>query len=720
MGKGSNSKKSLSKKSKKNGKTGKIQQVIGKVGHQVSDTFSKASKSVLKLATTLPLPALIAIISGVVVVGIVTAVVVVNSNKKKDEDAKKTQAPVTEPPGPPAPIKNVCTAESCTYTPAPITESSNLSYFDLACSNHKTQGSCEADRCKWWNNRCHELMCNSSVRWKFDGSTVQQNVTIKDFTYDVQNCPELPFANVTATDFAGQVVNPVNFDANLTPADRLAWAAKEVTYENLDTVDVDDLTDDQIRSRCLTMEDCINPPILTVIRVKDTKQPWRPNPNSYKNPIVDRYCCDYKPGGDYRTLKFLPPQVSGNRFQNPVDIIGTKYYPRLTNGQPTTQEQAKIIRVEFRMRGEPTVLYAYGDNTCGTTAGFFRRSGFMGQQMARMNGTFPEIMYRSPDPMPNTHGTLKVKGIGFTSNAADFGGTGNLNPFFSCQGHKRAGQTNYDWVTWWQMWMFAPTFSRPQMVAAYLQVAMEWAYNSLPRGNIAVVTCYLRAAQVQYIKAGISTGVDFSGVAKYSREYEQLRPSTEYLAEFEGNQPRFMSLNIEACTAKWPDTYYQKLKNWLAGNLAQPPEAWIEKGFCDVACQPYWTVVETARALTYDQVVSEVPKCSRCPGLVGIFRENVSSTGKTFQDFPWQPQCLPFLAPTGTLITDPRDLVTWKDQSDVFCTNDLKPLTVGPTVTPGPTADPSSYTTAPDETEGPTLIEERSSGLERFVDETFS
>lgn len=684
------------------GRKGKTKNELKNVRKDRKEAFVKSLK--------IPVPAVILIVSGVLVLGIVIVIAALNNTENK---VKKSEPPVSIPP---APIKQMCTSSDCTYKAAPITKNSSISYYDLACSNHKTKQSCEADRCKWWYNECQELSCSTSVRWKFDGSTVGENVTIKDFTYDIQNCPELSFANVTATDFSGQRVNPVNFDQNLTPVDRLTWTAKEVTYETLDTVDVDDLTDDQIRGSCLTLEDCINPPILTVIRVKDTKQPWRPNPNSYRNPIVDRYCCDFNPGSDLRTLKFLPPQCSGHRFQGPVEIVGSTYYPRLTDGQPTTQENAKVIRVEFKMKGEATVLYTYADNTCGTTMGYFRRSGFMGQQMAKMNGTFAEVMFQSPDSMPKTHGTIKVKGIGFSGNSADFGGTGTLNPYFSCQGHKRPGQATYDWVTWWQMYVVVPKFSRAQMVAAYLQVAMEWAYNSLPRGNIAVVTCYMRAAQVQYSKAGSSIVVDFSGVAKYAKEYEQLKASTAYLAEFEGNQPRFMSLNIGACTAKWPSTYLQKLNNWLSGKLLSPPEAWIEKGFCDVACQPYWTVIETARALSYDEVIAEVPKCSRCPGLVGVFRENVSPNGKTVLDFPWQPQCLPFLAPTGKLITDPKDLVTSTDQSNAFCTeDDFKPQTAGPNESP----DPSLYTSAPGETEEPSPIEERGT-IERLVEKVIA
>lgn len=707
----------------------------------VQKAKSKTSETSIEAAGVTGSRLSVPVVLGVTValsVLVVIVVIFVNASEKRSgtnnsgSPSKLPTTPGPSPSVPPAPIKSVCTSYDCSYTPVPITRNSSLNYFEVACSNHKTKQSCEADRCKWWYGSCLELTCTNSVRWKYEGDLTQKSITIKDFTWDIASCPELPFGNLpvpvtptptsgptsgptfgptsgptsvpTASSLTGQLMNPVDFDEKLTPAERLGWASKNVTYDELYTVDVDDLTDDEIRNTCLTMEDCINPPILTIIRVKNTKLPWRPNPNAYRNPNNDLTCCSFVGGGDWRTLKFLPPNA-GNTFQNPVDIISNVFYPRITNGQPTTAENAKIIRVEFKMRNESTVLYSYIDMTCGSGAGFARRDGFMGQNMAKTNGIFPEVMYQSPDSMPNTHGPIKVNGIGFTGNSADFGGTGTLNPFFAMKGYKPLGSSNFEWVTWWQMWVFIPKFTRQQMVAAYLQSAVEWSYNSLPRGNIPVVTAYIRAAQKQYnlITAQQGPGVDFSQVSKYSKDYLQLKDSLDYLAAIDTNgNPRFMNLDAVTCTNSWPNSYFDKLKNWLNKNLLQPPEHWIEQGFCNVACKPYWDIIETARALTLAKQASQVPRCSRCPGLLGNFRETVSIQGKYANEWPWQPQCLPFRFPSGMIVTDPLDLVAWKTTpglNDDFCSQ----ITATTTGTP----DPDTYTSEPGATEGPSDLDER-------------
>jgi len=101
----------------------------------------------------------------------------------------------------------------------------------------------------------------TKVLWNFTGDTsVLGNSVIHDFRYQhEQLCSAAPFASY---DYPAHVLTgtppPLSFDTIGTSQDRLVIAAD---YPKIPfTVDVDKLTDVQMDSLCLTVEDCQVPP----------------------------------------------------------------------------------------------------------------------------------------------------------------------------------------------------------------------------------------------------------------------------------------------------------------------------------------------------------------------------------------------------------------------------------------------------------------------------
>ena len=211
----------------------------------------------------------------------------------------------------------------------------------------------------------------------------------------------------------------------------------------------------------------------------------------------------------------------------------------------------------------------------------------------------------------------------------------------------------------------------PQMVAAYLESAMEWSYNGLPRGNIPVVMVYMHAAQTIY-----SGEVDFSVVERYSKDHARLKSGLDWLVEItDNNLPRFMQPSVILNQSKCLDALQSESQNnfvseFMAGN--GPPEERCNNGskfqcntWCNSNCKDFWNMIIQARSFSYDTAVSEVPRCSRCPGLTGIVRESFPQTNKNYERFKWFPQCLPFQFPNGDVVTSPEALVEPKGEQ--FC-----------------------------------------------------
>jgi hypothetical protein len=395
---------------------------------------------------------------------------------------------------------------------------------------------------------------------------------------------------------------------------------------------VDLLTDEQIANTCLTVEQCAFPPLLTVVRRVADRSLWRPPASAF-----DKRLPMYSVNGDdpqvpgnaksanhnFQLLKLLPPFGNELKVHDDVSGLSQSFYPR-----GATVETAKIVRMTFTFRGER--LYAYLDLTCGAARAFSRRNGFMGQNNARPNGIFHELMYVPSGSMPNTHGPMRGD-LGITRDTRVYGPGAarfSLDPKFAFQGPSDGRKLK--WATWWQSWMQLTKLSPAMMVAAYLKTALEWAFMLPPRGNMPVTILYFYAAQVEYRKLRPGTAVDFSAVELFSgRFYREMKEALDWLVapDNSGNgRPNFMSQSLvgSQCMRDLPGEFTRPFLNGI-----KPPELGCSSAvmncaaWCSFSCKPFWSVIQQARKLSWGATMVEVPKCSRCPGLLGIFRDQV-------------------------------------------------------------------------------------------------
>jgi hypothetical protein len=596
----------------------------------------------------------------------------------------------------------------------PIANELETDFFRLRCALHTSAGSCNADRCRWEGGRCRELRCASRMRWRYSGDARHRfQSSVSDFMWGHDaDCPDLPFASAAgeypAGSLTGNPPDPGSFDRTGSAGDRLAWvtAVPNVPF----SVDVDLLTDAQILSTCLTVDQCAFPPLLTVVRRAKDRSLWQPSLGALPGGVTTKRLPTYLVNGDdpavrgdaitansnYQLLKLLPPMTGGGaKLWGGVSGLSQRFFPR-----NATAATAKIVRIDFSFGRER--LYAYLDLTCGAARGFSRRNGFLGQNQARPNGIFHELMYVPPGRMPNTHGPMRAD-IGVSTRLSDYGagaGSFKLSPIFAFTGPEQGRRLK--WVTWWQSWMKLSRLTSSQMVAAYIKTGLEWAFLLPPRGNMPVTILYFYAAQVEYSKMPRGAAVDFSAVATFSAQfYLEMKPALDWLVsrDRDTGQPNFakQSLIGSQCMRDLPAQFTQPfLGGWAPPEIACGGAAINCPTWCSLACKPFWTVVQQARNFSLASTIAEVPKCSRCPGLLGVFREDTSGLSDLRNHSMWFPQCLPFVSSSGKVYNDPIQL------SGVTT---MTPTTL-PTMRPSalPTAAPSSAaprTSAPSSTEAP-------------------
>ena len=522
------------------------------------------------------------------------------------------------------------------------------------------------DRCKWDGSSCLELSCTSRMRWSWRGDVTVAGVsTVLDFTFNHSAfCPDLPFtgSSYPAGSFSGAPLpDPDAFDSALGPAERLRWAASAGADAVPFTVDAGLLSDEQVLSHCLTAEQCALPPLLTVVRRLNGSL-WQPATRDFSGQGAGTGCC--KPSSEagstsnFAVVKGLPPATNASVW-GPVS--GVRYSPLPRNASVLT---AKIFKVFFSFKGTP--LYTYVDMTCGARD-YLARGGFLGQAPARANGIFFEVMFSpAAGGLPNTHAPMRTdKGI--IASAAKFGDPRPRRPMrtsFAFVGPVGASGGRFPWVSWWQSWTVIGAVQPGQMVASYLHSGLKWATSTAPSGNLPVALLYFWAAQVEFAKLGSrASEIDFSLLEIYGGKlFSYFRPALARLVAVDTatNVSRFAAQTLDgsACLGALPASFKQPFVQGAA-----PPEAGCNTfGFdctnwCALSCRPFWDAIREAREMISDTLRQETPRCSRCPGLLGVARGNVPDVNPLSDSLPWLPQCLPFQFPDGSRAESPADLI---------------------------------------------------------------
>ena len=467
--------------------------------------------------------------------------------------------------------------------------------------------------------------CHSSNPW------IIQNSSFTDFHF--KYCTNKPFS----------------YDQGAQPeseVQRLDWIRRTP-----DSVDVDLLNDDEIANTCLTMQDCIMPPVLTMIRRNLTKALWRPYRNQFRNPEIDTMCCD--PPSNL----FLPPEGNNGVFSKgtaTVQITGQTYYPR-----GSSYRDAKIIRIDFYLTSSDP-LYTYIDITCSAGKDFARRNGFLGQNMARTNGIFQEIVFEGIDG-PNTHTPVNQLN-GISSTKSDFNEPSSSKTFvtnFKFIGPYNTTNNQYTWISWWQSWVTVSGATNNELMLVYLIAAIDWLKLSPPTGNRAVGFLYFKQAILAW-KQKMTYKTDF--LERYfGQMFYMHKDSLDFLLETTSNQlPRFLtgSTDFNSCYAELPGAFkaaFTKNNN--------PPESACSNGkilncpaWKSDKCPKTTQMLNSAVAKSLYNSVLQIPRCSDCPGLVGNFREVIPPTNKWSSVMKKFPQCLPFRVNDTYVISDPLDL----------------------------------------------------------------
>jgi len=507
----------------------------------------------------------------------------------------------------------------------------------------------------------------TKVLWNFTGdASVLGGSVIHDFRYQHdQLCSAAPFASY---DYPAHALTgtppPLNFDSIGTSQDRLDIAAE---YPKIPfTVDVDKLSDLQINSLCLTVEDCQVPPQLTVVRNKDGSI-WKPHKKILKNEnLPNTFCCNSNVNStsngvldsNYYTTQRLPPaSYRIARTKAGIILLSQEFFPR-----GSTVENAKIIKVNFSYKGAD--LYFYVDMTCGTARGFYRRKGFTGQWNSRLNGLFAEVVFRHPK-YPNPHSVVRLD-KGFISKRWEFGDTKNHNVGFwtvkmgGVGSNVGGANERYEWLAVRNYWFVVSKLDNHDIVVALMKSGLEWFFLSAPKGKWPVVLVYFLAAQMAFEdNLAPDTVLDFSIVKDYTGVYyTKVKPALDYLAEVVDGTPRFMHAKLKGseCINKLPKAYLNAFLN----NRKAPEMGCIEmsltggfltcESWCSASCEPFIDIILAARALVWN-LQQEVPRCSQCPGLIGIFRDSIpdDQTDHPLYSIGKQPQCLPVVTPAGNV-----------------------------------------------------------------------
>jgi hypothetical protein len=577
--------------------------------------------------------------------------------------ARPTRTPTTGAPttaSPTAPTAPVDTVQ-------PIARDFETDFYALQCSHYLSLDECNGDRCHWSGGKCKELRCVSRMRWQYTGNPKYRlSSTIGDFLWHAESCPDLPFStnNYPEGSATGSAPEPRSFDRDLSPGERLAWVASVDTQPY--SVDVDLLTDDQIASSCLTVEQCVLPPLLTVVREAPSRTLWAPGLGSFRNGNKQSYKIngdDPKVKGNatgdntnYQVIKRLPPLIA-DRYWDDVANVRQTFYPR-----GATAATAKLVRISFNRMGEPgRPLYSYLDMTCGAARKFSRRNGFLGQCPSRINGVFLEVMYIPSGNSPNSHGPMRAD-LGVTFSKADFGAGGSerIAGTFAFTGPNDG--VSFRWTSLNSVWIRVGKWGPATMAAVYIKSAMEWAMLLPPRGNMALTVLFFYAAQVEFNKLPRGSTPDFAALERYSGQgYLEMKPALDYLVSTDPTtgKPWFMAVPLigSQCMRALPTAFTRPFLGGIqAPEIACSGSSINCPAWCSLSCKPFWDVVRAARALVLEATIPEIPKCSRCPGLTGVFREDVPRQNELYEHSPFFPQCLPFQASDGTVYDDPVQL----------------------------------------------------------------
>jgi len=538
----------------------------------------------------------------------------------------------------------------------------------IECGDYLTENSCVHESCKWSSDACVEVLCLTKVLWNFTGDTsVAGDSTIHDFRFQHDEiCSALPFASY---DYPVHALTgtppPTNFDFTGSSQDRLDIAAELSSIPF--TVDVDKLTDEQIGSLCLTVEDCQVPPLLTVVRNDADGSIWKPSKRQVKNSAYpSTYCCDTNINtkstahdANFYTLSNMPPaayRVATTKA--PIKLLFQEFFPRGSSAQNAT-----ITKVTFAYARQR--LYFYVDMTCGTARDMYRRKGFTGQWNSRLNGFYAEVIFRSRK-YGDAHSVVRLD-KGFISTKAEFGdikphSIGGFTIKMGGVGSNVGGANErYEWLSIRNYWFSIGRLDANDIVVSLMKSGFEWMFFAAPKGNWPVTLCYFLAAQSAFAdNFEPDHQLDFSVVRDYAGAYyTKIKPALDYLAEIVDGKPRFMHevLKGSECIKKLPSSY---LSPFL--NSRRPPEiqctsaakngAYLNcRKWCSASCESFFDMILTARQLVWDQLMQEVPRCSQCPGLIGVFRDSIP---KDQADHPLysiglQPQCLPVITPDGNV-----------------------------------------------------------------------
>ncbi|GBG32789.1 Hypothetical Protein FCC1311_090142 [Hondaea fermentalgiana] len=484
-------------------------------------------------------------------------------------------------------------------------------------------------------------------------------------------CPEVPFQQAAseypaaAVTGALHVENPAAFD-QLSAAEKFAIIQSEIEDPLL--VELDSLTDAEVNSLCLTVEDCRVPPMMTVLRELSTGQPHQPYVDTrlvrYTN-MTGEFCCDVNEevdGYSYemansngKTVGNMYPAIA-QKYRSGATFRSITYYPSTA----TTAAEAKLFRVEVQVAG--TNCYFFVDNTCNNLQGNHWANGFYGTESRIGSGFYNEVILRATDealpesrgPVTQTEGPIPV---GTKDMTIEF--MGNFIP----------GTTTLQWAAATKFFYFKEGRTRRELAASHLNSAIDWMLLAPPRGNLPVALLHLMASKL-YMDKMSGTGLytseafDDSVLETYHGSfYELTRTAMAWLIDdSETGTARIVDAmnadGVDACRAALDPAFYEQFADTrlaqrvAAGDGCLRSNSGSERMDCHTwhsrKCQNMIDIMYEARAMVWQEYHSSMASCSSCPGKVGLWNSNAAQNQyQTINDMQKYPQCLPFMDETG-------------------------------------------------------------------------
>lgn len=479
---------------------------------------------------------------------------------------------------------------------------------------------------------CEEKLCISSLPWVNSGNGLRDPMTkIVDFKWSHEDlCPARPFRNISSliqlkTSTVGNVGEFTNSFSEFNTT----------TNVNMPfSIDVDQLTDDEIISTCLTVAQCRFPPALELVRVKSTRLPWYPMINEFRVSKAD-------PG--WNTNQRMYPVLYNRIARDVVTVKNNSFYPRSANAS-----SALILRVDFQLNGKD--LYFYQDLTCGLADHYERRNGYMG----RFGGYFKETVYqtaRLSSSAINTHNNLRADIVGFSERRTDYGDKKprKLENTFVFKGFVNIGSKQFNWVSLHHTWTKVSPISKAESVPVFLDAGLKWASLSSPTGNIPMAATYIQQAYL-ILSVNRNLVIDDTAALAYGGDtYTSAKPSIDYLLK----QPLEVLKSAYDCFRTIPS----KLRNlrppelMCQGKSGIPCPEWRPPG-----CQNFSNLMYMSLSFQMNTSLIELPRCIDCPGLIGVVRNNVPLSNRYAYNMTQFPQCIPHRLQDGTLIETAQQL----------------------------------------------------------------